>query len=75
LPLDDGNVAALLGLADAHIEEVVIFASDNRAEQIAAAEQAVSKALALAPDSASVHFSHGTVLFAMRVPDRALREF
>jgi TolB-like protein/class 3 adenylate cyclase len=75
LALDDGNVAALLGLADAHIEEVVIFASDNRAEQIAAAEQAVSKALALAPDSASVHFSYGTLLFAMRVPDRALREF
>jgi TolB-like protein/class 3 adenylate cyclase len=75
LVLDEQNVAALLGLADAHIEEVVIFASDNRAEQIAAADRAVSKALALAPDSASVRFSHGTVLFAKRVPEQALREF
>jgi tetratricopeptide (TPR) repeat protein len=75
LALDDQNVAALLGLADAHIEEVVVFASSNRAEQIAAADRAVSKALALAPDSAAVHFTHGTVLYAMRLPERALREF
>jgi TolB-like protein/Flp pilus assembly protein TadD len=74
LALDDQNVAALLGLADAHIEEVVIFASDNRADQIATADRAVSKALALAPDSAAVHFSRGIVLFATRLPEQALRE-
>ena len=75
LDLDDQNVAALLGLADAHIEEVVIFASVNRAEQIAAADRAVSKALALMPESAAVHFTQGTLLFAMRMPEQALREF
>jgi TolB-like protein/class 3 adenylate cyclase len=75
LVFDDQNVAALLGLADAHIEEVVIFASDNRVEQIAAAERAVTKAVALAPASAAVHYSRGTVLFAKRLPDQALREF
>jgi TolB-like protein/class 3 adenylate cyclase len=74
IALDDQNVAALLGVADAHVEEVVIFASDNRAEQIAAAERAVSKALALAPNSAAVHFSRGILLFAMRLPELALRE-
>ena len=75
LVLDEQNVSALLGLANAHIEEVIIFASDNRAEQIAAADWAVAKARTLAPDSASVHFSHGTLLFAMRLPEQALREF
>ena len=75
LALDGQNVAALLGLADAHVEEVIVFASDHRAEQIAAADQAVSKATALAPDSPSVHFSRGIVLFAMRLPEPALREF
>jgi TolB-like protein/class 3 adenylate cyclase/tetratricopeptide (TPR) repeat protein len=75
LVFDDQNVAALLGLADAHIEEVVIFASDNRVEQIAAAERAVTKALVLAPANAAVHYSRGTVLFAKRLPDQALREF
>jgi TolB-like protein len=75
LALDGQNVAALLGVADAHIEEVVIFASGNRAEQIAAADWAVSKAQALAPDSAAVHYSHGAVLFAQRLPEQALREF
>jgi TolB-like protein/Tfp pilus assembly protein PilF len=75
LVLDHQNVAALLGLADAHIEEVVVFASDKRAEQIAAADRVVSRALMVAPDSAAVRFSRGTVLFAMRVPDQALREF
>jgi TolB-like protein len=73
--LDEQNVGALLGVADAHVEEVITFASDNRAEQIAAADRAVSKALALAPDSASVHFSLGTVLFAKHLPEQALREF
>jgi hypothetical protein len=31
--------------------------------------------LALAPDSADAHLTYGTVLFAMRAPEHALREF
>ena len=75
LRLDEHNVEALLGVADAHMWEVNMYASDDRAGQIRAAEAAVTTALALAPDSANAHVTYGTVLFAMRMPERALREF
>lgn len=52
-----------------------MYASGDRARQIRAAEAAVSKALVQAPDSAEAHMTYGTVLFAMRSPERALREF
>jgi TolB-like protein len=73
--LDDNNVAALLGFANAHLWEVCTYTSDDRAGQIAAANAAVAKALALAPCSAAAHLSRGLVLYAMRQPDCALREF
>jgi TolB-like protein len=75
LRLDEHNVGALLGLANAHMSEVNMCASDNRTEQIRAAEAAVTKALALRTDSADAHVTYGTVLYAMRAPERALREF
>ena len=75
LRLDEHNIAALLGFANAHMWEVNIHVSDDRAGQIRAAEAAVTKALALVPDSADAHVTYGTVLFAQRVPERALREF
>jgi TolB-like protein len=75
LQLDNDNVGALLGFANAHIWEVNMYASEDRAGQIRAAEAAATKALALAPDSADAHLTYGTVLFAMRAPERALREF
>ncbi len=75
LRLDEQNVDALLGAANAHMWEVNMYASDNRAGQISAAEAAATKALALAPECAEAHVTYGTVLFAMRAPDRALREF
>jgi TolB-like protein/Flp pilus assembly protein TadD len=75
LRLDERNVAALLGLADAHMWEVNMYVSDNRAEQTRIADAAVLQALSLAPSSANVRCSHGTVLYAMGMPDRALREF
>jgi len=75
LRLDPDNFAALLGFANATMSEVNMYASSDRAGQIRAAEAAASKALALAPDSADAHVTHGTVLFAKRAPDRALREF
>ena len=75
LQLDQNNIGALLGLANALIWEVRMFESPDRPGQICAAEAAATKALTLAPDSADAHVAYGTVLFAMRAPDRALREF
>jgi TolB-like protein len=75
LRLDENNFDALLGLADTHISEVNMYASDDRAAQIRAAEVATTKALRLAPDSAEAHVTCGTVLYAMCSPERALREF
>jgi tetratricopeptide (TPR) repeat protein len=75
LTRDPRNVVALLGLADTHMREVNAYGSKNMAEQIRIADDAVSRALALAPDSAHAHFSRGSVLTAMRAPERAQREF
>jgi TolB-like protein len=75
LRLDENNFGALLGLADTHISEVNMYASDDRGGQIRAAESAATKALALTPDSAEAHVTYGTVLYAMCAPERALREF
>ena len=75
LRLDEDNVDALLGFANAHMSEVNMYASKDRAGQIRAADGAVRKVLALAPDSAEAHVTYGTVLFAVRAPERALREF
>jgi TolB-like protein/Flp pilus assembly protein TadD len=75
LRLDERNVAALLGLTDAHMWEVNMYMSDDRAEQTRIAEAAALQALSLAPSSANVRCSHGAVLWAMGMPDRALREF
>jgi TolB-like protein len=76
LQLDEHNVGALIGFANAHMWEVnMSYASDDRLAQIGAAETAAKQALALAPDSAEAHMTYGTVLYAMRVPERALREF
>jgi TolB-like protein len=75
LCLDEDNVDALLGFANATMSEVNMYASADRAGQIRAAEAAATKALALMPDSADAHVTYGTVLYAMRAPERALREF
>jgi TolB-like protein len=76
LQLDEHNVGALIGFANAHMWEVnMSYASDDRLAQIRAAETAAKQALALAPDSAEAHMTYGTVLYAMRTTERALREF
>ena len=75
LRLDEHNVSALLGLANAHMWEVNMYVSDDREAQIRAAEAAAAKALAITPNIADVHVTRGTVLIAMRAPERALREF
>jgi tetratricopeptide (TPR) repeat protein len=75
LRVDEYNVDALLGFADTHMSEVNMYASDDRAGQIRAAEAAATKALALAPDNANARVTYGTVLYAMCAPEHALREF
>jgi TolB-like protein len=76
LRLDEHNVEALIGFANSHMWEVnMSYASADRAAQIRAAETAAKQALALLPDSAEAHVTHGTILYAMRAPERALREF
>jgi TolB-like protein len=76
LRLDENNVGSLIGFANAHMWEVnMSYASDDRAAQIRAAETAAKQALALAPDSAEAHVTYGTILYAMRAPERAMREF
>jgi TolB-like protein len=76
LQLDEHNVEALIGFANSHMWEVnMSYASDDRLAQIRAAETAAKQVLALAPDSAKAHMTYGTVLYAMRAPERALREF
>lgn len=72
--LDPDNGSALVGLASCHMWEVNMYGSDDRAGQIRAAEEAVTRALALKPDSPEGHVTYGTVLFAQRMPERALRE-
>ena len=75
LRLDEQNVDALLGFANAHMWEVHMYASDDRAGQIRLAEAAATKALALSPDCAEAHVTYGTILDAMHMPERALRAF
>jgi TolB-like protein len=76
LRLDEDNVGALIGFANAHMWEVnMSYASDDRDAQIRAAETAANQALVLAPDSPEAHVTYGTILYAMRAPERALREF
>jgi TolB-like protein len=76
LRLDEHNVGALIGFANAHMWEVnMSYASDDRLAQIRAAETAAKQALVLAPDAAEAHVTYGTTLYAMRAPERALREF
>jgi hypothetical protein len=47
-----------LGFANAHLWEVNVSASDDRAGQTHAAEAAAIKPLKLAPDSADAHVTH-----------------
>jgi TolB-like protein/class 3 adenylate cyclase/tetratricopeptide (TPR) repeat protein len=74
LRLDGNHVDALVGLGEAHVFEVRPFASTDRIEQLHAAEAAIDKALALAPNNAHAHFVRAEVLHLMRAPQRALEE-
>jgi tetratricopeptide (TPR) repeat protein len=73
---DERNVAALNGLAMTYtweVAEVAFSISDRRAEYIRLAEEAVAKALTLAPESPLAHLTRARLL-QFAAPGQALRE-
>jgi tetratricopeptide (TPR) repeat protein len=74
LRLDDRNVEALVGLAFRHVNDVRVFASTNRDEQLRIAERAITEALALAPGNAFAHFVRANILHVSGETERSLRE-
>ncbi|QCP53073.1 adenylate cyclase [Trinickia violacea] len=74
LRLDDGNVDALVGLAESYELERRSFVSLDVSEQIRVADAATAKALMRAPNNALAHYARATVLLRLRAPERALRE-
>jgi TolB-like protein/tetratricopeptide (TPR) repeat protein len=74
LRLDGRNVEALVGLAFRHVNDVRIFASTNRDEQLRIAEKAITEALALAPGNALAHFVRANILHVSGETERSLRE-
>jgi TolB-like protein len=74
LRLDDRNVEALVGLAFRHVNDVRVFASTNRDEQLRIAEKAITEALALAPGNALAHFVRANILHVSGETERSLRE-
>jgi class 3 adenylate cyclase/Flp pilus assembly protein TadD len=75
LRLDPRNVYALIGLTGTHMTDVMSFVAEDRPEQIRIAEEAIARALSLAPDNPSVHHCRAEVLYARHEPEAALREW
>ena len=61
LALDPANARALVGVAAVDFVVAVLFASDDRAARLAAAETALIKALSFAPENALAHLCLGVV--------------
>ena len=61
LELDPTNVMGLVGIASTDAVVATAFLPDDRAARIAAAEEAVTKALSLAPENAVAHMCLGIV--------------
>jgi TolB-like protein len=74
LRLDPRNVYALIGLTGTHMTDVMSFVAEDRPEQIRIAEEAITKALSLAPDNPFAHHCYADVLYARHEPEAALRE-
>jgi TolB-like protein len=74
LRLDPRNVDALIGLTGTHMTDVMSFVAEDRPEQIRIAEEAIAKALSLAPDNPFAHHCYADVLYARHEPEAALRE-
>jgi len=74
LHLEPGNVEALVGTAQVDALMATTFLTDDRAERLAAAELAATKALSFAPNHPRAHFFLGMVrIFTDRVP-QGIRE-
>ena len=59
--LDSANVFAPIGLASVDIQVALSFLTDDRAARLAAAEDALTTALSIAPESALAHLLLGVV--------------
>jgi len=59
--LDSANVFAPIGLAAVDIQVATSFLADDRAARLAAAEQALTTALSMAPENALAHLLLGVV--------------
>jgi TolB-like protein/Tfp pilus assembly protein PilF len=75
LRLDDRNVDAYVGLAWTHIYELLNYLSDRPAQQMQAAERAISRASTLAPHNANVHYTRAGLWRMTRSPELALRGY
>jgi TolB-like protein/class 3 adenylate cyclase/Tfp pilus assembly protein PilF len=75
LQLDPRSVRGLTVLAGSHLLEVNMRVSAAPAEQMRLADEAVNRALDLAPNDAQVHFLKGTVLMNQRRLELAIGEF
>jgi len=74
LSLDPQNVRALTGLAEALVWRVNGLTSKDPAKDISRAEEAIDRAIALQPDSSSVHLVKGLVFFVKRQWGPAIAE-
>jgi TolB-like protein len=74
LAIDDENVDALIGLASTHIYAVTSSAAGNQGEHVRIADAAISKALAISPNSAHAYYLSATISFLSGAPERTLRQ-
>ena len=75
LELDPTNVMGLVGIASADAVAATAFLSDDRAARFAAAEEALTKALSLAPENAVAHMCLGIVQSHTNRGLEGIREF
>ncbi len=75
LAFDSGDVSALMGVASVDLAVATVFVPDNRSALLAAAEEALIRALSLAPESALAHFFLGIVQSSTNRAAQGIREF
>jgi TolB-like protein len=74
LAIDGANVDALVGLASTHIYAVTSSAAGNQSEHVRIADAAISKALAISPNSAHAYYLSATISLLSGAPERTLRQ-